>query len=266
MQTARSVWHCDNRRMRALIAVSLLAASTTSSLHAEPRPVTEGSTRSGAARGIVHALEQASISTELATRVSATHFKEGQAFKKGDPIIEFDCRRQRAALAAAEAQQLEMQLTLDKFRLLQRAQSVGKNDLEVAEARVAKAIAESAGLRSPLDQCVVIAPFDGRIVELSLQRYEAAQPGKPFLAIASTGSPEIDLIVPSAWARWIKAGMPFQFFVDELGLAFDAEVTRIGAAVDPISQTIKLAAVFKRDASSVVPGMSGTAHFGDEKR
>jgi membrane fusion protein, multidrug efflux system len=261
----RSALLCANGRWRALVAASLLAIGPQW-VGAEPRPVADSATKSSAARGIVHALEQASISTELATRVSATHFKEGQAFKKGDRILEFDCRRQRAALAAAEAQQLEMQLTLDKFRLLQRAQSVGKNDLEVAQARVAKATAESDGLRSPLDQCVVLAPFDGRIVELSLQKYEAAQPGKPFLAIASTGSPEIDLIVPSAWARWIKAGVPFQFFVDELGIAFDAEVTRIGAAVDPISQTIKLAAVFKRDESGVLPGMSGTAHFADEKR
>jgi membrane fusion protein, multidrug efflux system len=162
--------------------------------------------------------------------------------------------------------QLEMQLTVDKYRQLQRANSVGKNDLEVAEARLAKAVAESAGLRSPLDQCVVVAPFDGRIVELSLQKYEAAQPGKPFLAIASTDSPEIDLIVPSAWSKWIKPGIEFQFRIDELAVAVDAEVTRVGAAVDPISQTVKLAAVFKRHEPNILPGMSGTAQFADERR
>jgi membrane fusion protein, multidrug efflux system len=265
VQIARSVWRCVNPSWCSFTVVALLAASAP--LNAELRPANENAAaRSGAARGIVHAVEQASISTELATRVAAVHLKEGDAFKKGSTILEFDCRRQRAALAAAEAQQLEMQLTLDKYRLLQRAQSVGKNDLEVAEARLAKAMAESAGLRSPLDQCTVIAPFDGRIVELSLQRHETAQPGKPFLAIASTDSPEIDLIVPSSWARWIKPGLPFEFFVDELNVAFDAEVTRTGAAVDPISQTIKLAAVFKRQAQGVLPGMSGTAHFADEKR
>ncbi len=265
MQIARSVWRCVNPGWHVLTLATLWVVAAP--VQSEPRPTTENATaRSSAARGIIHAVEQASISTELATRVSAVHLKEGEAFKKGSTILEFDCRRQRAALAAAEAQQLEMQLTLDKYRLLQRAQSVGKNDLEVAEARLAKAIAESSGLRSPLDQCTVIAPFDGRIVELNLQKYETAQPGKPFLAIASTESPEIDLIVPSSWARWMKPGLPFQFFVDELNVAFDAEVTRTGAAVDPISQTIKLAAIFKRQAQGVLPGMSGTAHFADEKR
>lgn len=265
MQIARSVWHCANARCCSL-AAAVLIATGTQLLNAEPRSSLENASRSGAARGIVRAVDQASISTELPTRVAAVHFKEGHTFLKGATIIEFDCRRQRAALAAAEAQQLEMQLTLDKFRLLQRAQSVGRNDLEVAEARLAKTVAESAGLRSPLDQCVVIAPFDGRVVELNLQKYEAAQSGKSFLVIATTDNPEIDLIVPSVWARWIKAGVPFQFFIDELGVSLDAEVTRIGAAVDPISQTIKLAAVFKRQGPGVLPGMSGTANFVDENR
>jgi membrane fusion protein, multidrug efflux system len=265
VQIVRSVSPYAKLHWRHLAAVVILVTSCQI-LSAQVRPAAEPASRSGAARGIVRAVEQASISTELPTRVAVAHFKEGDAFTKGSTILEFDCRRQRAALSAAEAQQNEMQLTLDKYKLLQRANSVGKNDLEVAEARLAKAVAESAGLRSPLDQCVVVAPFDGRIIELNLQRYEAAQPGKPFLAIASADSPEIDLIVPSTWTRWVKPGLPFQFFVDELGLQFDAEITRIGAAVDPISQTIKLAAVFKRQAQGVLPGMSGTAHFADEKR
>jgi membrane fusion protein, multidrug efflux system len=264
VQIAKSIWRCVNSFSRFLSIAAVLTANT-SLLSAEPRTAA-GNTRSSAARGIVHAVEQASISTELATRVAAVHFKEGDTFQKGSTIVEFDCRRQRAALAATEAQQLEMQLTLDKYRLLQRAQSVGKNDLEVAEARLAKAVAESAGLRSTLDQCTVIAPFDGRIIESNLQRYETAQPGKPFLAIASTDNPEIDLIVPSSWARWLEPGLPFQFLVDELNVMFDAEVTRTGAAVDPISQTIKIAAIFKRPVPGVLPGMSGTAHFADEKR
>jgi membrane fusion protein, multidrug efflux system len=263
VQIARSAWHCVNLgRRTAAVAIIAIASSATAS--AEQRLNSDLQARTPFARGIVHAVEQASISTELATRVVATHFKEGAAFKKGETIIEFDCRRQRATLAAAEAQQLEMQLTLDKFRLLQRAQSVGKNDLEVAEARVAKATAESAGLRSQLDQCVVVAPFDGRVVELLLQKHETAQPGKPFLSIVSNGNPEFDVIVPSDWSRWVKVGMPFKFQVDELGVSFDAEVIRTGASVDPISQTIKLAAIFKREATGVLPGMSGTAHF--EKR
>jgi membrane fusion protein, multidrug efflux system len=146
-------------------------------------------------RGVVRAVQQASISTDLSVRVSAIHAKEGQAFDAGDTLVEFDCRRQIATVAAADAQQLEMQLSVDKNRMLLRTQSVGRNDLDVSEARLAKARAEAEALRSQLDQCVVIAPFRGRVLDLNLQVHEATQPGKPFIALVANERLELDLIV-----------------------------------------------------------------------
>jgi membrane fusion protein, multidrug efflux system len=230
---------------------------------AEQPPVATSTLRQSPVRGIVRAVEQASISTELATRVAAVHFREGEVFRLGQKLVEFDCRRQLATLAASEAQQLEMQLGVDKLHLLQRAQSVGRNDLEVSEARLAKAKAEAEALRSQLDQCVVVAPFDGRVLELSLQKHEAAQPGKPFIALVAHGNLEVDLIVPSDWVRWIRPSTAFVFHVDELRRPMAAMVTRIGAAVDPISQTVKIAATFSAAGVDVLPGMSGTAEFPD---
>jgi membrane fusion protein, multidrug efflux system len=214
-----------------------------------------------AVRGIVRAVEQAQIATDLQTRVAKIGFQEGERFRKGDTIVEFDCRKQRAELAASQAQLLEMTLTLDKYRLLQRAQAAGKNDLEIAEARAAKAAAETEGLRAHLEQCTLVAPYDGRVLELSLHTHESPQSGKPFIAIVADGTLEIDMIVPSDWARWLVVGDTLAFTVDETKSEYEAAVSRIGASVDAISQTIKIAAVFKAPPARVLPGMSGTAAF-----
>lgn len=240
------------------LLIAVLAPSGAAAEVADGRPLEVP------VRGVVRSTEQASISTELATRVSAVHAREGEAFNAGDKLLEFDCRRQKATLAASEAQQLEMQLSVDKNRLLLRTQSVGKNDLEVSEARLAKAKAESDALRSPLDQCVVIAPFKGRVLELNLQLYETSQPGKPFIGLVSNSRLEIDLIVPSHWVRKIATGTPLKFRVDELGRSVEAMVGRIGAAVDPVSQTVKVIATFDNSAEAVLPGMSGIATFPKE--
>lgn len=214
-----------------------------------------------AVRGIVRANEQAMVSTDLQMRASKIGFQEGERFRKGDVIIEFDCSKQRAELAAAEAQLLEMTLTLDKFRVLQRAQAAGKNDLEISEARVAKATAEASGLKSHLAHCTLVAPYDGRVFELGVHALESSQPGKPFIGIVSDGNLEIDLIVPSDWMRWLKVGEPFTFSVEELRTDHDVVVSRIGAVVDPISQTIKIVGSFKGQPANVLSGMSGTASF-----
>lgn len=210
-------------------------------------------------RGVVRAVRQASISTDLAARISVLNVREGEGFRAGDVLVEFDCRRQAATVAAADAQQQEMQLAVDKNRLLLRTQSVGKNDVEVAEMRLAKARAEADALRTQLEQCRIIAPFDGLVVDLGLQLHETSQPGKPLISIVSHDVLEIDLIVPSHWVRWLKAGTLFKFHVDELARDVTATVARIGAVVDPVSQTIKVIATVDSADGAVLPGMSGTA-------
>jgi membrane fusion protein, multidrug efflux system len=214
-------------------------------------------------RGVVRPQNQATISTDLAARVSATNFKEGDRFKKGDVLIEFDCRRTQAELDAADAQSLEMKLTLDNNVVLDKFKAVGRADLEISRARLKRAEAEANGLRARLDQCKVTAPFNGRLSELAIQAHEMPAVGKPFLTIIEDQSLEVELIVPSDWLKWLKPGASFSFIVDETASSFAAHVTRISAAVDPVSQTIKVMGIFDADAAGagILSGMSGGAEF-----
>ena len=220
-----------------------------------------------AIRGVVRPQSQATISTDFQASVSASKFKEGDRFRKGELLIEFDCRRHQAELAAAEAQTLEMRLALENNVTLDKYKAVGKSDLEISRARVKRTEAEASGLRARLDQCKVVAPFDGRIAELGIHEHEMPSPGKPFLTIIEDQKLEIELIVPSDWLKWLKPETAFVFTVDETQSALPARVSRIGAAVDPVSQTVKVMGFFDTDAaaSGILSGMSGGAQF-DEPR
>lgn len=251
MGTPRSIL----RRAEAA-ATGLVAALATGLSLAAPAAAGDD-----AVRGVVRAVEQAMIATDLQTRVAKIGFQEGERFAKGEVIVEFDCRKQRAELAAVEAQHLEMRLTVDRMQMLQKAQAAGRSELEIAEARAAKTAAEAEAMRAHLEQCVLKAPYDGRVLEMNLHTHESPQPGKPFVGIISDGAIEIDLIVPADWVRWLAPGEAFTFTVDETRQSYTAAVSRIGAAVDAISQTIKIAAVFKDPPVKVLPGMSGTAMF-----
>ena len=67
--------------------------------------------------------------------------------------------------------------------------------------------------------------------------------------------------MPSYWLRTIASGTAFKFAVDELGVVHDGKIVRIGAAVDPVSQTIKIVGVFIVRPENVLSGMSGNATF-----
>ena len=207
------------------------------------------------------------ISTDLQAQVASVNFKEGDRFKKGDVLVEFNCRRHEADLAAAEAQMMEMKLLLNNNVELDKYKAVGRTDIEISRARLKKAEAEANGLRARIEQCRVVAPFDGSVAERGIEPFEMPQPGKPFLTIIEDRKLEIELIVPSDWLRWIKSGTTFDFLVDETKGSYVAHVTRVGAEVDAISQTVKVMGVFDADtaAAGILSGMSGNADFKEAK-
>jgi membrane fusion protein, multidrug efflux system len=212
-------------------------------------------------RGLIRPLDQAAVATDLAARIAAVRFREGEAFRKGDVLIVFDCERQEAELAAASAQHREMKLALESATYLDQKGAVGRFEVEVARARTDKAAADVAALSARIKLCQISAPFDGRVAELSIHAHEIPTPGKPLIALIDETALEIELIVPSHWLRSIAVGAAFKFSVDELDATFSGKLTRIGAAVDPVSQTVKIIGVFDVKPAKVLPGMSGSAVF-----
>lgn len=247
---------CAVRLYGAIIAATLACLLTiVPSVSSEPdKPAIP-------VRGLVRPLNQAAIATELAARIAEIHFREGEAFRKGDVLLVFDCERQEAELAVARAQQREMKLTFESAIYLDQKGAVGRFDVEVARVRADKAAAEVAVLESRTKQCKIIAPYDGRVAELPAHAHEIPTPGKPLISLVDETTFEIELIVPSYWLRTIVVDTGFKFSVDELDATFTGKLVRIGAAVDPVSQTVKLIGTFTERPEKVLSGMSGSAHF-----
>lgn len=247
-------------RNAPVFGLSMAALLVASMASADPAVSPAGST-SLPVRGIVRPLNQAAIATDLAARVASIGFREAQAFRKGDVLVTFDCERMEAEHAAADAVWREMKLALDSNLYLDKRGAVARIDVDVSRARVDKAGSEARALKARLRQCVLEAPFDGRVVELAINVHEVPGPGKPFISIVDESAFEIDLIVPSHWLKRLGPGVKFRFTVDDTGRAYDAEVLRIGASVDPVSQTVKVIAAFVTRDEHVLAGMSGSAEF-----
>ncbi len=213
------------------------------------------------ARGVVRALNQTSISTDLAVPVLRTPMREGQTFKSGDVVLELNCRRLNAEHDAVAAVAREMKLILDSQVIIVRHGAGGRNDLEVSRARYDKADAERRAHVARLDQCKVIAPYDGIVVELAVREYETTTPGKLVIALLDTKSVEIEIIVDTSQLRSLGIGQVFDFQIDELGRKVAVRLDRIGGAADPVSRTIKIIGVPLEVVPGLLPGMSGAAHL-----
>ena len=210
-------------------------------------------------RGVVRAVNQAALSTDLVTPVAAIGAREGERFKAGDRLIEFDCKRQQHELSALSAIVREAQVTHESNVHLVRNGASNRNDVAIAHARMQKAAADHAAMQQRLSGCQIAAPFDGVVVELAVNAHELPQPNRPLMTIVSDGHLEIEIIVPSRELPRLVRGVTFEFTVDETRRGYAAHVLRAGGAVDPVSQTAKIYAAFSTVFDAVVPGMSGTA-------
>lgn len=212
-------------------------------------------------RGIIRPRAEAVIASDLNARIVALPFKKGERFKKGATLVEFDCRRYREELEAAKAENRAETATHDMNLKLERHKAIGRSEVLVSKAKVDRTAAQAKSLVARIDQCVIVAPFDGRVVDRNIQEHEMPQANAPLIKIVDDSRLEIDLIVPSKWLGWLSAGARFEFKVDETGQTLDGELVRTGAVVDPVSQTVDVSGVFKLRPESVLPGMSGTAVF-----
>lgn len=217
-------------------------------------------------RGVVRPAAKASISTDLVAKVTRVGFREGERFRSGDTLFEFDCQRQRAELASLDAQRREMLVAHQSAMMLVRRNVGTRHDAQITGARLERATANHEALEIRLRQCRITAPYDGIVAELSIREHETANSGRPLVTIAATRDPEIELIVPASELAWLKPGALFEFNLKDIEATQKGTVTRIGAAVDTVSQTFKVYGRFSEPVSNIVPGLSGTARFPEREQ
>lgn len=212
-------------------------------------------------RGLIKPVEKAVLSSQLSAKIDKIPFKAGDRFKKGDTLVGFDCALYRADLTSTEAAFKAKKNVYENKKELLALNAMSDIDVDIANSEMEVARAERSISAIKVKQCLIKAPYDGRVIEVSVNEHENVNPDTELLAILNDKQIEIELIIPSTWLTWLNVGQTFQFMIDETGETVEAEVSKIGAVVDPVSQTIKLISTFKQQPERVLSGMSGTAQF-----
>ena len=215
-------------------------------------------------RGLIKPVEKAIISSEITARISKIPFKSGDSFKKGDILVRFDCSFYRADMASAEAAFKSKLHVYENNKELLALNAISDIDVSISESEMQVARADRTMRAIRVGQCKIKAPYSGRIIEVAVNEHETVPADKEILSILNDRNLEIELIAPSNWLNWLSVGESFTFMIDETGKTIDANVSKLGAVVDPVSQTIKLTGKFEGDLDGVLSGMSGTAQFKED--
>ncbi len=219
------------------------------------------SDKDGRIRTQLNSRNAVTLSSEIAARIASLPLREGDAFRAGQQLVGFDCSLYQSQLRRAEAATDAANAVVQSDQRMAELNSIGKFELDQAQARLKEAQAEAAGARLLVGRCGIAAPFAGRVAKRHVAAHQYVTPGNPLLDIVETGQLELQMIVPSKWLAWLRPGAGFTVDVEELGKRYPAKVQRVGAQIDPVSQTVAVFGVVDGNQPGLLPGMSGWAVF-----
>jgi RND family efflux transporter MFP subunit len=212
-------------------------------------------------RALVSATEKVSVSSEIAARVEKINFLLGDSFKKGDVLISFDCELYLAQKEVIEANYESAKTQLENDKLLLEMRSIGKLQYQLSATALKKAKAELHISKLNVDRCKILAPYDGKVMDVYTNIFTSIEQRQPLMDIVGDGLLEAEIVVPSNWLKWLKKGHAVKITIDETGETLDAKVISLGVTVDAVSQTIELKAQFNEKYETLIPGMSGIVKF-----
>jgi RND family efflux transporter MFP subunit len=186
--------------LAGLLAVSALpvrvaaqAATQTAGLTVELREVTD----IYAADGVIEAVRQATVSSQIAGTVTRFFVDAGDPVRSGQVLAHIDTREtdaqvaiNRAQVAQAEAQLSQARLNLERTQQLLAKSFVSQAALDKAQADFTAAQAAVAAAKAGTTQAVTArsfaelrSPIDGVVGRRLMETGELAQPGSAVIAV-----------------------------------------------------------------------------------
>jgi membrane fusion protein (multidrug efflux system) len=197
---------------------------------------------------------------EVAGRVVALGFRDGQRVRKGALLVQLDDQLPRAQVAQAQAEvsiarandQRNRELVAQGF-VSQRTRDESAANLQVAQAKLALAEATAARLR-------IVAPFDGvaGIGKVSVGEY--VKDGAEIVNLEDLDHLFVDFRLPERYQSEVRVGQAVQVALDALpGVPRSAQVRALDPLIDADGRSLAVRASLDNPGLQLRPGMFARA-------
>jgi membrane fusion protein (multidrug efflux system) len=233
------------------------AARANMQVPVETAPVTVGPIqRRLTAVGSLRSNESVIIRPEIAGRIAAFKFDEGERVKQGQPLVILDDSVWRAQLEQAQAALELAHSNYDRaVDLLKRKAGTTKaRDEALAELRVDEAALELAKAR--LDKTVIRAPFDGVVGLRKVSVGDFVDVGDDMVNLEQIDPLKADFRVAEVYVAAVKRGQHLELGADAFpGEHFSGEVYAIDPLIDESGRSILLRARLPNPDGRLRPGL-----------
>lgn len=215
---------------------------TPSSSPAAPRPAVnvevapverDGTLLGRQIPGLVAARDAAALTVRRPSAVVALPHPEGSSVKAGDLVARLDDSAQRAALAAARAEE-EAALTDERRVAAMVAEGIApKRDADTARSRLEAARAAVEAARSELGYAELRAPYAGRVARIPVRVGDVVSPGQSVVEIEGAGGLEVRASAEGEQLAGLRPGSRVPVRVDGVADAVTGTIRSISPSGDP---------------------------------
>lgn len=225
-------------------------------------PVKAAAARTGtvthdiSAVGTLLANESVTIRPEVAGRVAAIHFREGQPVAAGARLVTLDAAEVQAQLAASRADERLAAQRAERAAELREKNFISQQAMDDAREAHKKTTARRQEDEARLAKTEIRAPFSGMVGLRQVSAGAYLKAGEDIVRLDRIDAMKLDFRVPEVYLGKISGEQPVSVRVDAFpDQKFSGRVYAIETALDEKTRTALLRARVPNPGGKLRPGM-----------
>lgn len=208
--------------------------------------------------GTLNSGESVVIRPEIAGRVIAMHFDEGQPVEKGAKLVTIDPAEYQAQLAASAADARTETQKYQRARELFEQKFVSQEAVDLAKGGMERALAKRLSDEVLLAKTTIKAPFGGRVGLRYISPGAYVKAGDDIVRLESVGTLKLDFRVPELFVSKLRVHQTLvlrtEAYPSEM---FEGRIYALEPAVDEKTRTVLARAEVPNKQGKLRPGMFG---------
>ena len=187
------------------------------------------------------------------------NFKNGDFVQQGQLILAIDDQQTRSGQMAAESDYSIAKIEYDKMRMLYEKRLITETEYLSAKGKFESASANLSASNDSVRRTVIRADISGVITNLNLKQYQEVRAGDVLFTLVREDKMELEIGVPANVISNVHIGSKAKINVTEIGKEFEAFVSEIAAAADPVTRQFLVKVQIPNPNNELKKGMYGTA-------
>jgi membrane fusion protein (multidrug efflux system) len=204
--------------------------------------------------GTLEAEESITVRNEVAGKVVAIGFEEGEKVERGQVLVRMRSDVLRAGLQVNKQRQALLQTQLERQQKVLAQGGISQQEVDQTANELAVVGAEEQQIRAQIDQTVVRAPFDGVVGIRQVSPGAILSAASPIAALRKLDHIDVGFTVPERHAPRLRVGQEVRFRVHGSDKIHRAKVRIVEPGLDPDNRSLRVEARAASELDGLRPG------------